>query len=57
MSAKLIDREIRTVALLVNPAAGGGRVGAVADRAEARLRGHGITVTRLIGTSAQESLE
>lgn len=57
MSAKLIDREIRTVALLVNPAAGGGKVGAVADRAEARLRGHGITVTRLIGASAQESLE
>lgn len=49
-------REIRTVALLVNPAAGGGSGGTVADRGEARLRSHGITVTRLSGASAAESL-
>ena len=50
------DREIRTVALLVNPAAGGGRGAKIATRAADRLRSHGIEVTRLEGTDAEESL-
>lgn len=50
------QREIRTVALLVNPAAGGGVGATVADRGEARLRWHGIAVTRLSGAGADESL-
>ncbi|HIW66663.1 MAG TPA: diacylglycerol kinase [Candidatus Dietzia merdigallinarum] len=57
MSSTLNEREIRTVALLINPAAGGGKVGQIVDRAEARLRSHGVAVTRLTGGSAQESLE
>ena len=56
MSARFVDRRIRTVALLVNPAAGGGARGRVADRGEARLRAHGIEVTRLVGTDADSSL-
>lgn len=50
------DREIRTVALLVNPAAGGGRGSKIATRAADRLRSHGIEVTRLEGADAEESL-
>ena len=50
------DREIRTVALLVNPAAGGGRGAKIATRAADRLRSHGIEVTRLEGADAEESL-
>ncbi|MBB1037332.1 diacylglycerol kinase, partial [Dietzia natronolimnaea] len=38
MTARLSDRRIRTVALLTNPAAGGGRGDRLADRAAARLR-------------------
>lgn len=56
MSARFTDRQIRSVAMLVNPAAGGGTAGQVADRAEARLRTHGITATRLTGAGADESL-
>ncbi|MBB1042045.1 diacylglycerol kinase [Dietzia sp. Cai40] len=57
MTARLSDRRIRTVALLTNPAAGGGRGDRVADRAAARLRSHGLEVDALQGASAQESLE
>ena len=57
MNARLSDRRIRTVALLTNPAAGGGRGDRVSDRAAARLRSHGLEVDALRGASAQESLE
>lgn len=50
------DRSIRTVALLVNPAAGGGKGATIATRAAARLRSHGIEVTRMEGGTAEESL-
>lgn len=56
-SVRFSDRQIRTVALLVNPAAGGGRGAKVADRAAERLHFHGIEVTRLEGGSAQASLD
>ena len=56
MSAEVGERRIRTVALLVNPAAGGGKAGDVAERAQARLETHGIAVTRLSGDSAEDSL-
>lgn len=56
MSVRYTKRRISTVALLVNPAAGGGARGRVADRGEARLWSHGIEVTRLIGAHAEESL-
>lgn len=56
MSAEVVERTIRAVALVVNPAAGGGKVGDVADRAQARLESHGIAVTRLSGDSAEDSL-
>lgn len=57
MSTRFAERRIRSVALLVNPAAGGGARGRVADRGEARLRSHGIEVTRLVGADAGTSLE
>lgn len=57
MSELRSDRDIRTVALLVNPAAGGGRGVEVAARAVERLRSHGVEVTRLCGSSSEESLE
>ena len=57
MNARLSDRRIRTVALLTNPAAGGGRGDRVSDRAAARLRSHGLEVHALRGASAQESLD
>ena len=57
MNGQLSNRPIRTVALLVNPAAGGGRGGRVADRAAARLRSHGLAVSQLVGGSAEESVE
>lgn len=56
-SVRFSDRQIRTVALLVNPAAGGGRGAKVADRAAERLHFHGIEVTRLEGGSAEASLD
>lgn len=56
MSARLAHRDIHTVALLVNPASGGGRGARVADRAAIRLREHGIDVQILSGGSAEESL-
>lgn len=56
MSTRLTDRRIGAVTLLVNPAAGGGRAGAVADMATERLRGRGVIVTRLEGSGADESL-
>ena len=56
MSTRFAERRIRSVALLVNPAAGGGARGRVADRGESRLRSHGIEVTRLVGTDADTSL-
>lgn len=43
------------VALLVNPAAGGGRAAAVADRAVYRFRERGAGVVVLTGGSAEES--
>lgn len=47
--------EIGRVALLVNPAAGGGRGGGVADRAVHRLRERGVDAVVLTGGSAAES--
>lgn len=57
MSAQLSGREIRSIALLVNPAAGGGRGEEVASRASDRLHTHGLEVTRLVGADARESLD
>lgn len=57
MTGRVSDRRLRSVALLINPAAGGGRGGTVADRAAARMRSHGLEVTRLIGGSPEESVE
>lgn len=47
--------EIGRVALLVNPAAGGGRGGGVSDRAVHRLRERGVDAVVLTGGSAAES--
>lgn len=52
---RFTHREIRRVALLVNPAAGGGRAGGVADRAVYRFRERGVDVVVLTGGSAEES--
>ncbi|EYT62745.1 diacylglycerol kinase [Dietzia sp. UCD-THP] len=57
MSATPSDRRIRTVAMLVNPAAGGGRGERIAERAAARLRSYGLEVDSLRGAHAQESLD
>lgn len=56
MRAQLSDREIRSVAVLVNPAAGGCRGAAVAGRVVDRLRSHGVEVRRLDGADAEDSL-
>ncbi|WP_216692684.1 diacylglycerol kinase [Dietzia psychralcaliphila] len=57
MTARLSDRRIRTVALLTNPVAGGGRGDRVAHSAAERLRSHGLEVDSLRGSSAEESLD
>lgn len=57
MNAQFSDRAIRSVALLVNPAAGGAKGNTVAGPAENRLRAHGLAVTRMVGESADESVE
>lgn len=57
MSAQVSDRRIHSVALLVNPAAGGGRGEKVAARAAERLRSHGLEIRRLCGAGPEESLD
>lgn len=57
MTGQLSDRHIHSVALLVNPAAGGGRGEEVAAAAAGRLRSHGLEIRRLCGDSPEESLE
>ena len=47
----------RKVAMLVNPASGGGKGAKIAPIAARRLRERGIQVTELTGGSAQQSLE
>lgn len=57
MNADLSQRRIGTVALLVNPAAGGGRGARIAGRAADRLRERGLVVRLLVGDSAERSLD
>lgn len=57
MSEQFSRRDVRSVALLVNPEAGGGRGASVASRAAARLRGRGVDVRVVSGGTAEESLE
>lgn len=56
MTGQVSDRHIHSVALLVNPAAGGGRGEKVAAAAAGRLQSHGLEVRRLSGGSPEESL-
>src|SRR5699024_10976048 len=57
LDARFSYRDIRSVDLLVNPASGGGRGAEIADRAAARLRGHGVEVRLLSGETVEESQE
>ncbi|KAA0918549.1 diacylglycerol kinase [Dietzia sp. ANT_WB102] len=57
MSAQLSERRVNVVAILVNPAAGGGRGERIAARAVDRLRARGLEVRLLCGDSAEQSLE
>lgn len=57
MSGHLSRHHVRTVALLVNPAAGGGHGVDIAERAARRLQEHGVEVRVLAGGSEEESRE
>lgn len=57
MSGRFSHRDIRSVTILVNPAAGGGRAKDVAGRAATRLSEHGVEVRIVSGGTADESLE
>lgn len=57
MSSGQGRRDVRRVALLVNPVAGHGKALGVARRARARFAGRGVEVRELVGADAEASRE